>query len=111
MPRQPKTSLLPLGLPRTLPRRIDMMGRDPALIIRLRTTRHSRSIGTQNPDLLTRIHLLGPMSRLPGPLATFALAALLGEEGRDPSVVDEVEGSHEGDCEEEVEKEPEPGAD
>lgn len=68
---------------------------DPALIICLCARGNSRAIGTHDSDLIGGINLLGAAGGLLGALATLAAPPLLGEEGGDPCVVDEVNGSAE----------------
>lgn len=80
-----------------------MRGRDPALIV-LGARGDSRAISTNDSDLLGGIDLLGALGRLLGALTTLAAALLLGEEGGDPGVVDEVHGSSESTEEDEVEE-------
>jgi hypothetical protein len=82
--------------------------RDPALIIRLlglSTSSNSRSIRTNDRDLVLRSHsLLGATGRTLGALATLSAALGLWEQGFDPGLVDEVESSGEGGEEEEVQE-------
>jgi hypothetical protein len=84
-------------------RALQVRGRDPALVV-LGARGDSRAIGTDNGDLLGGVDLLGALGRLLGALTTLAASLLLGEEGGDPGVVDEVDGSSEGAEEDEVEE-------
>lgn len=70
-----------------------MRGWDPALIIRLRSRRDSRAIGTDNSDLVGRIDLLSALRGTLGALTPLAAALLLRKEVGDPSVVDKVDSS------------------
>jgi len=83
-----------------------MMIRNPALIIRLlrlSTSRNSRSISPNDRDLiLGRNGSFGTSGRTLSALATFSSAFGLWEEGCDPGLVDEIEGTSEGGEEEEV---------
>lgn len=79
--------------------------RDPAFIISsLTPTRDGRSISSHNTDLIIRIHLLSPRSGFARAGSVFAATFVLGEEGRDPGVVDEIDCSREEAEEEEVEE-------
>lgn len=81
-----------------------MPGRDPTLIIRLRTGRDGGPIGSNHGDLVRGIDLLGLAGGFLGALGAFAAALFLGEERCDPGAVDEVAGAEEGGEEEEVEE-------
>ena len=81
-----------------------MPRRDPTLIIRLGTTRDSRSIRAHNTDLIRGIDFLISLCGCAGPRSVFALLLLRGEERGDPGVVDEEAGSAEEGEEEEVEE-------
>lgn len=83
-----------------------MVSWDPALIICLRTTRHSRSIRPDDGDLVSWVYLLRPPRGLFRALAAFTSAAFLGKEGGNPGVVDEVACTTEGSAEEEIEEDP-----
>ena len=83
---------------------IDMVGRDPALIVSLGTRSHSRSIGTQDRDLVIGINVLRRAARLLGSLTALAAALLLREQCRDPRAIDEVDGTHEAGEEEEIQE-------
>jgi hypothetical protein len=64
--------------------------RDPTLVIGLCARGDSRAISTDNSDLIGGVDLLG-LARGPlRALAALATTLLLGEEGGDPGVVDEV---------------------
>lgn len=80
---------------------LQMRGGDPALVV-LRAAGDSRAVSTNDSDLLSRIDLLGALRRLLSALATLAATLLLGEEGADPGVVDEVDGSSESTEEDKV---------
>lgn len=82
-------------------RALQVRSRDPALIV-LRAASDSRAISTNNSDLLSGVDLLRSLRGLLGALATLAAALLLGEEGSDPGVVDEVDGTSESAKEDEV---------
>ena len=77
---------------------------DPALIVGLGTGGDSRAVSADDGNLVGRVDLLGSTGRLLGALAALATALLLGEEGGDPGVVDEVDGSSEGAQEDDVEE-------
>jgi hypothetical protein len=68
---------------------------DPALVVGLCAGGDSGAVGTNNSNLIGRVDLLGAERRLLRALATLAAALLLGEEGGDPGVVDEVGDSAE----------------
>ena len=103
---------LDLSLRSSSPARADALGFwalqmlcwNPALIIGPRASGDSRTISTYNSNLLRGIDLLGAAGRLLGALTTLAAALLLGEESRDPSVVDEVDGSTKSTKEDEVQE-------
>jgi hypothetical protein len=76
----------------------------PALIVCLCARSNSRAVSPHNGDLVSGIDLLGAARRLLGALATLATALLLGEDGGDPGVVDEVDGSAEGAEDDQIEK-------
>lgn len=80
-----------------------MRGRDPALVV-LGAGSDSRTISTNNSNLLSGVDLLGALGGLLSTLTTLATTLLLGEESSDPGVVDEVDGSSEGAEEDEVEE-------
>jgi hypothetical protein len=81
-----------------------MSGGDPALIVGLGASGDSWAISTNNSNLLGGVDLLCSLRRLLSTLATLAAATLLGEEGGDPSVVDEVDGSGESTEEDDVQE-------
>lgn len=81
-----------------------MVGRDPGLVVGLSTAGDSRTVGTNNADLLGRVDLLGTTRRALGTLTTLSATLLLGEEGSDPGVVDEVDGTSEDTAEHKVEE-------
>ena len=69
--------------------------RNPALVVGLCARCDGRAISTDDSDLIGGVDLLG-LARGPlRALAALATALLLGEEGGDPSVVDEVADSTE----------------
>lgn len=80
-----------------------MVGRDPALIVCLRTTCDRGTICPHNSYLIRGIDFLSS-ERLSGAFAAFTTAGFLREEGADPGVVDKVEGTEEDGEEEEVEE-------
>jgi hypothetical protein len=69
---------------------------DPALIVGLRAGGDSRAISTNDSDLVGGVNLLASAGGPLGALAALATALLLGEEGADPGVIDEVAGATEG---------------
>jgi hypothetical protein len=81
-----------------------VVGRDPGLIVGLSTAGNSRAVSTDNADLVGRVDLLGTTRRALGTFTTLAATLLLGEEGSDPSVVDEVDGTSEDTAEDKVEE-------
>ena len=89
-------------------RAVQVVLRDPALIIcllGLSTSSNSWSICANDRDLVLRSHsLLRATGRTLGTLTTLSAALGLWEEGLDPGLVDEVEGSGEGCEEEEVQE-------
>lgn len=89
-------------------RAVEMTLRDPALVISLLgqcTSRDSWSISTNDRHLLLGVKcLLGSGRGTLCALATFSAALQLWEEGLDPGLVDEVQGSSECGEEEEVEE-------
>ena len=70
-------------------RPIDMMRRDPTLIVSLRTRCHGWSISANDRNLISWVYFLASQRPL-GPLASFTSAALLGKESGDPGAVNEV---------------------
>jgi hypothetical protein len=76
-------------------RALQVRRRNPALVIGLCAGGDSGAVGTNNSNLIGRVDLLGAERRLLRALATLAAALLLGEEGGDPGVVDEVGNSAE----------------
>jgi len=74
-----------------------MLRGDPALVIGLSSGCDSRVIST-NTSLVGWVDFLATAGRCFGALATSTTTALLREEGGNPGVVDEVDGSTEG-CE------------
>lgn len=81
-----------------------MRSGDPARIESLGATGDGGSISAHNGDLVSGINALASTRRLLGALAALSTALLLGEEGRDPGLIDEVEGSGEGTEKDEVEE-------
>jgi len=79
-------------------RTLQMLRGDPALVIGLSSGCDSRVVSTNNTSLVGWVDFLATAGRCFGALATFTTTALLREEGGDPGVVDEVDGSTEG-CE------------
>jgi hypothetical protein len=77
---------------------------DPALVVGLGTRGDSRAVGADNSNLVGGVDLLGATRRLLGALAALATALLLGEEGGDPGVVDEVDGSSESAQEDDIQE-------
>ena len=73
-----------------------MLRGDPALVIGLSSGCDSRVVSTNNTSLVGWVGFLATAGRYFGALATFTTTALLREEGGDPGVVDEVDGSTEG---------------
>jgi hypothetical protein len=65
---------------------------------------NGRAVGADDGNLVGGVDLLAPAGGTRGALAALAAAALLGEEGGDPGVVDEVADAAEGGEEEEVEE-------
>lgn len=82
---------------------LEVLDGDPGLVVDLGTG-DGRAISANNGDLLGGVDLLGAGGRLLRALAALATAPLLGEEGGDPGVVDEVNGSAESAEEDEVEE-------
>jgi hypothetical protein len=87
-------------------RALQVSGGDPALVesASLCAAGDSRAIGADDRNLVSGVDLLALAGRARGALAALAAAALLGEEGGDPGVVDEVADTAEGGEEEEVEE-------
>lgn len=82
---------------------LQVRGGDPALVV-LCAARDSRAVSANNGNLLRGVDFLGALGRLLGAFATLAATLLLGEEGGNPSVVDEVDSSSKGAEEDEVEE-------
>lgn len=80
-----------------------MRGGDPALVV-LSARGNSRAISANNRNLLGRVDLFGALRGLLGTFAALTTTLLLGEEGGDPSVVDEVGGSSEGTEEDNIQE-------
>jgi hypothetical protein len=78
--------------------------RDPALIVRLCAAGDSGAVSADNGNLVGRVDLLGAERRLLRALAALATTLLLGEEGGDPGVVDEVGDSAEDGENDEVQE-------
>jgi hypothetical protein len=78
--------------------------RDPALIVRLCAAGDSGAVSADNGNLIGRVDLLGAERRLLRALAALAATLLLGEEGGDPGVVDEVRDSAEDGENDEVQE-------
>lgn len=81
---------------------IDMMRRDPALVVCRCLGSHGWSIGSDNGDLISWINLLRLAGRFLGAFAAFASTALLGKECTDPGAVDEIACASKASGEEEV---------
>jgi hypothetical protein len=83
-----------------------VVGRNPGLIVGSTTGQStagdSRAVSTDNADLLGRVDLLAATRGALGTLTTLAATLLLGEEGGDPGVVDEVNGTGKDTAEDEV---------
>lgn len=82
--------------------RVNMMRRNPALVISLRATSNSWSISTQDPNLIARVDSLGPSRRPSCPFPAFAFAALLRKERGDPGAVNEIASCGKQSSKEEV---------
>lgn len=67
-------------------RSLDMVSRNPFLVIRLQSCCHGRAVGTGGWDALVSSALLDRTA-----LSTLAASAFLGEVGRDPDVVEEID--------------------
>ena len=74
---------------------LQMLRRNPALVVCLGTGRDSRTIGANHSNLLGGVDFLGAEGGLLRALATLATALLLREECGNPGVVNEVDGSTE----------------
>jgi hypothetical protein len=85
-----------------------VVGRDPRLVVGSTTGQgtagDSRAVSTDNADLLGRVDLLAATRGALGTLTTLAATLLLGEEGGDPGVVDEVDGTGKDTAEDQVEE-------
>ena len=81
-----------------------MTSRDPTLIVRLGSARHSWAVRANNADLVRGIDFFGAAGRFLSPLAAFPAAALLRKKSADPGAVDEVACAGEGGKKEEVEE-------
>lgn len=77
---------------------------DPALVVCLCARSDGGAIGADNSNLVSGIDLLGSERRLLGALSALAAALLLGEEGGDPGVVDEVRDAAENGKDNEVQE-------
>ena len=77
---------------------------DPRLVVSLCARSDSGTISANNGDLVRRVDLLGLLAGCLCALAALAAAFLLWEQGRDPGVVDEVDGSAETGEQDKVEK-------
>lgn len=80
-----------------------MRSRDPALVV-LSAGCDGWAVSTNNSNLLRGVDLLSSLGGPLSALTTLAAAFLLGEEGTDPGVVDEVDGSSKGAEEDKVEE-------
>lgn len=79
-------------------RSLQMMCRNPTLVVGLCAACHSRTIGADNANLIGRVDLLRPSRGLLGPLATLAASTLLWIERGNPGIVDEKAGTAESSC-------------
>ncbi len=79
------TALYPLRV-----RAVDVMRRDPALVVSLCARSYRRSIRSQDGDLVSRIDFLRAARRPSGPFAPLSTASLLREQSSDPGAVYEV---------------------
>ena len=87
-------------------RLLEVMRRDPTLIISLGAARDGWPVRARDRYLIRRIDLLEAARGGAGARTIFAAGATLplGKEGREPGGVDEVGGAGEGGCEDEVEE-------
>jgi hypothetical protein len=87
-------------------RALQVSGGDPALVegTSLCAASNSRAIGANDRDLVSGVDLLALAGGTASTLAAFAAAALLGEQGSDPGVIDEVADAAESGEEEKVEE-------
>lgn len=85
---------------------LEVCGGDPALVEAacVRAAGDSRAVSADDGDLVGGVDFLGLAGGTLGALAALSTTALLGEEGGDPGVVDEVADAAEGGEEEEVEE-------
>jgi hypothetical protein len=81
-------------------------GGDPALVesTSLCAASDGRAVGTNDGNLVSGVDLLALAGGTASTLAAFAAAALLGEQGSDPGVIDEVADAAESGEEEKVEE-------
>jgi hypothetical protein len=77
---------------------------DPALIVRLCARGNSRAVSANDRNLVGGVDLLCASGRPLRALAALAATLLLGEEGGDPGVVDEVRDSTKDAEDDEVEE-------
>lgn len=75
---------------------------NPGLVVRLRSTRDSRTIHAYDRGLISGVDLFPTRSALLGAFAAFSSAALLREKRRNPRRVDEVTRAYERRSEKEV---------
>lgn len=81
-----------------------MLRRNPALIVRLSTTRDRGTISTHNSHLIRGIDLLRATRRPFGAFPTFPGSDFLWKKRGNPGIVDEVESADEDGEEEKVEE-------
>lgn len=72
-----------------------MVGRYPGLVVSLCARGNSWAVGTNDADLVGRIDLLSTLRGSLCALTTLTTALLLGEEGGEPGIVDEVDSATE----------------
>ena len=81
-----------------------MVGGNPGLVVGLSTAGDSRAVSTNDSNLVSGVDLLRATRGLLSALTALAASFLLGKEGGDPSVVDEVDGSSKDTSEDEIEE-------
>ena len=77
---------------------------DPALVVSRRGGGNGGAISADNADLLGWIDFLGSLGRALCALATLTASLLLGEQGGDPSLVNEIAGTSKSASEDKVEE-------
>lgn len=83
---------------------VDVMRRDPTLVISFGARSYRWSIGSHDRDLVSRVDLLRASGGPRSPFAPFSSATFLREQSTDPSTVDEVTSTAKTSKQNQIEK-------